>query len=246
MTDKLKVEDYMTHDVITVSPEDTVADVIDLIHKTEHDGFPVVKNGKVEGYVSSMDLLSSGQDYPVSTIMSTDLVVAHPDMYLTDAARVMFRTGVSKLLVVNDAGCLVGILSNADVIRSQIERADPQKVWKLKKTLEVIHDIKVSVKRDKVLIDQLVPTQPKIHVDELEGRIYELKKGLTEPIVVIQKPHKMLLVDGHHRVIAAKKLGIDTMDAYIIVLGKSVPLGMERTAKDAGLHSLDDVKILDY
>ena len=246
MTDKLKVEDYMTQDVITVSPEDTIADVIDIIHKTDHDGFPVVKNGKVEGYISSMDLLSSFQEDQVSKVMSKDLVVAHPEMYLTDAARVMFRNGVSKLMVVNDAGYLEGILSNADVIRSQIERADPQKVWKLKKTLEIIHGIKVTVKHDKVLIDQLVPTQPKIHLDELEGRTYELKKGLTEPIVVIKKPNKMLLVDGHHRVIAAKKLGIEAMDAYILVLDKSVPLGMERTAKDAGLLSLDDVKILNY
>ncbi|MDD2665393.1 MAG: CBS domain-containing protein [Methanocellales archaeon] len=246
MADKLKVEDYMTQDVITVSPEDTIAEVIDLIHKTDHDGFPVVKNGKVEGYIASMDLLSSDQADQVSKVMSKDLVVAHPDMYLTDAARVMFRKGVSKLMVVNDDGYLEGILSNADVIRSQIERADPQKVWKLKKTLEIIHDIKVSVKHDKVLIDQLVPTQPKIHLDELEGRIYELKRGLTEPIVVIKKPNKMLLVDGHHRVIAAKRLGIDAMDAYIIVMEKNVPLGMERTAKDAGLLSLDDVKILNY
>ncbi|HIH37165.1 MAG TPA: CBS domain-containing protein [Methanocellales archaeon] len=246
MADKLKVEDYMTQDVITVSPEDTIAEVIELIHKTDHDGFPVVKNGKVEGYIASMDLLSSCQADQVSKVMSKDLVVAHPDMYLTDAARVMFRNGVSKLMVVNDDGYLEGILSNADVIRSQIERADPQKVWKLKKTLEIIHDIKVSVKRDKVLIDQLVPTQPKIHLDELEGRIYELKRGLTEPIVVIKKPNKMLLVDGHHRVIAAKRLGIEAMDAYIIVMEKNVPLGMERTAKDAGLFSLDDVKILNY
>ena len=64
--------------------------------------------------------------------------------------------------------------------------------------------------------------------------------------MVIKKPHKMLLVDGHHRVIAAKKLGIEVMDAYIIVLEKSVSLGMERTAKDAGLFSLDDIKILNY
>ncbi len=244
MADKLKVADYMIQDVITVSPEDTIAEVIDLIHKTDHDGFPVIKNGKVEGYIASMDLLSSCQADQVSKVMSKDLVVAHPDMYLTDAARVMFRNGVSKLMVVNDDGYLEGILSNADVIRSQIERADPQKVWKLKKTLEIIHDIKVIVKHDKVLIDQLIPTQPKIHLDELEGRTYELKRGLTEPIVVIKKPNKMLLVDGHHRVIAAKRLGIEAMDAYIIIMEKNVPLGMERTAKDAGLLSLDDVKIL--
>ncbi len=95
-------------------------------------------------------------------------------------------------------------------------------------------------------INQLVPTQSKIYADELEGRTYELKKGMVEPIVVIRKPGKLLLVDGHHRVIAARKLGIDTMDAYILILEKDISLGMEKTARNIGLHSLNDIKILDY
>ncbi|MDI6888646.1 MAG: CBS domain-containing protein [Methanocellales archaeon] len=246
MTDKLKVADYMTHDVVTVSPKNTVADVINLIRKTEHESFPVVENGKVIGYISSADLLRRNPKDRISKIMSTDLIVANPAMDLTDAARVMFRTGFSKLPVVDDEGRLVGLLSNSDVIRSQIERATPEKVWKLKRTLETVHDTKINVERGEVTINQLVPTQPKIYADELEGRIYELKKGLTEPLVVIQKPNRMVLVDGHHRVVAAKKLGIDMMDAYILTLEKDVPLGMERTARDIGLHSLADINILDY
>jgi len=75
----------------------------------------------------------------------------------------------------------------------------------LKKTLEAIHNIHVDVMRESVNIDELIPTQPKVYADELDGRIYELKKGLAEPIVVIRKTNKLILVDGHHRVIAAKK-----------------------------------------
>ncbi len=246
ITDKLKVADYMTHDVVTVSPDDTVEDVIDIICKTEHESFPVVENGKVIGYISSADLLRRNPKDPISKLMSTDLIVTNPAMDLTDAARVMFRTSFSKLPVVDDEGHLVGLLSNSDVIRSQIERATPEKVWKLKRTLETIHNIGIKVGRSEVAINQLVPTQPKIYADELEGRIYELKKGLTEPLVVIQKPNRIVLVDGHHRVVAAKKLGIDVMDAYTLTLEKDIPLGMEKTARDAGLYSLDDIKILDY
>ncbi|ATZ61597.2 MAG: CBS domain-containing protein [Methanosarcinales archaeon Met12] len=246
MTDKLKVGDYMTYDVDIVSPDSTVADVIGLIERTGHESFPVVRNGKVDGYVTSTDLLLCGQNDKISKVMSTDLVLAHQEMDLADAARVMFRTGMSKLPVVDKHGKLIGLLSNADVIRSQIERADPKKVWKLKRTLETIHDVKISVANDKVAINQLVPTQSKIYADELEGRTYELKKGMVEPIVVIRKPGKLLLVDGHHRVIAARKLGIDTMDAYILILEKDISLGMEKTARNIGLHSLNDIKILDY
>ncbi|MCZ7372109.1 MAG: CBS domain-containing protein [Candidatus Methanoperedens sp.] len=60
MADHTKVKDYMTTDVNTVSPEDTVRDVIKLIKKTGHDGFPVVQDNKVIGYISAADMLEKG------------------------------------------------------------------------------------------------------------------------------------------------------------------------------------------
>ncbi|MDP2845837.1 MAG: CBS domain-containing protein [Candidatus Methanoperedens sp.] len=246
MTDHPKVKDYMTQEVDTVSPEDTVKDVIDLIRKTGHDGFPVVEDSNVTGYVSAAGLLEKRLGEKISNVMSRDVLVADTDMDMSDVARVIFRSGKSKLPVVDTNGHLRGIITNSDVIRSHIERTSPQKVWTLKKTLEAIHNIHVDVSRETVNIDELVPTQPKVYADELDGRIYELRKGLAEPIVVIKKPDKLILVDGHHRVIAAKKLGIKTMDAYVILLSNEIHLGMEKTALSAGLHTLSDIKILDY
>ncbi|MCE8424992.1 MAG: CBS domain-containing protein [Candidatus Methanoperedens sp.] len=246
MTDHPKVKDYMTQEVDTVSPGNTVREVIDLIRKTGHDGFPVIEDGKVTGYVSASNLLEKKTNDLVSSVMSKDVLVADTEMDMNDAARVIFRSGKSKLPVVDDNSHLRGIITNSDVIRSHIERTSPQKVWTLKKTLEAIHNIHADVVRETVNIDELVPTQPKVFADELDGRIYELKKGLAEPIVVIKKTHKLLLVDGHHRVIAAKKLGIKTMEAYVIPLGDEVHLGMEKTAESGGLHTLSDIKILDY
>jgi IMP dehydrogenase len=246
MTDKLKVGDYMTGKVVTVSPDDTVMDVIKLTRETGHDGFPVTQDRKVVGYISSLDMLLCETDELIRNVMSKKLIVAHPDMDINEVARVIFRLGVSKLPVVDDKGILVGIITNSDVIRSQIERADPQKVWKLKKTLETLHNVSIIVNRGDVEIDGLKPTQSKIFADELEGRIYELKKGLAEPIIVIKKPNRYILVDGHHRVVAAKRLGIKMVDAYILELSKDIPLGMEKSARDAGLNTIDDIEILDY
>ncbi len=246
MADHTKVRDYMTEEVDTVSPQDTVKDVINLIRRTGHDGFPVVEDGKVTGYVSASCLLEKNSLEKVSDVMSRDVLVADTEMDMSDVARVLFRSGKSKLPVIDTDGNLRGIITNSDVIRSHIERTSPQKVWTLKKTLEAIHNIHVDVVREAVNIDELVPTQPKVYADELDGRIYELRKGLAEPIVVIRKPNKLILVDGHHRVIAAKKLGIKSMDAYVIPLGDEITLGMEKTAASAGLHTLSDIKILDY
>jgi IMP dehydrogenase len=178
--------------------------------------------------------------------MSRNIIVAHPHMEINEVARVIFRLGVSKLPVVDDTGRLVGIITNSDVIRSQIERADPAKVWKLKKTLETVHNVDITVTRGEVNINDLVPTQSKIFADELEGRIYELKKGLAEPIIVIHKPNTWLLADGHHRVVAAKRLGIQKIDAYILQVPKEIKLGMEKTAAQSGLRKLEDIEVLDF
>ena len=244
--EQVRVRDYMTTQVMVVHPNDRIEDVIELIKETGHDGFPVVDGDEVVGYVSSKDIILKPGAKFVRDVMNRDVVVALENMPLSDAGRVMFRTGKNKLPVIDDKNRLVGILTNTDILRSHIERSSPKKVWKFKKALEIVHKVGVKVRRGKVRISQLTPTQPRIYADELEGRVYELKQGLTEPLIVIKKPDKLLLVDGHHRVVAAKKLGIEELDAYILELEKDVPLGMEKIARDTGLQTIDDIRIMDY
>lgn len=240
------VRDYMTVEVATVSPDDTVDAVAARIAETGHDGFPVCDGRRVEGFVTARDLLVAADNDPIFKVMSTDLIVAHPEMPVNDAARVILRSGIQKLPVVDDAGNLVGIISNADVIRSQIERATPEKVGKLMRTLESIHGISVRQERRSVRLVELTPTQTKVYADELEGRAYELERGLAEPLVVIDTATSLLLADGHHRVLAAQRLGIDQMDAYVIVVDEPVELGMQRTAEKEGLRTIDDIRVVDY
>ena len=244
---RAKVKDYMTREVATVSPDETVEAVATRIVESEdHNGFPVTQGRRVEGFISARDLLLVDGDEPLFKVMTEDLIVAHPEMKVTDAARVILRSGIQKLPVVDDAGNLVGIISNADVIRSQIERATPEKVGKLKRTLETIHGIEAEEERRTVALADLTPTQGKVYADELEGRQYELERGLAEPLVVIDNAEELLLADGHHRVMAAQRVGIDEMDAYVIVLPRRIDLGMAKTAKKEGLESLADVDVVDY
>ena len=254
---KPRVREYMTRDVATVSPDATVREVAARIAESdEHSGFPVAERRRVEGFVSARDLLLEDDDEPIFKVMTTDLIVAHPAMKVTDAARVILRSGIQKLPVVDDAGNLVGIISNADVIRSQIERATPEKVGKLKRTLEHIHGIDLGEQRRKVPLDELIPTQGKVYADELEGRRYELERGLAEPLVVIDNggvldagesaEGQLLLADGHHRVKAAERLDVEEMDAYVLVVEVPVELGMATTAEKEGLSSLADIEVVDY
>jgi predicted transcriptional regulator len=244
--DKKKVKDYMTYDVVTIDAKGTVKDVIDTIKRTQHDGFPVVDGREVVGYISARDLLFEYPNTPVERIMSKHLIVADPDMSINDAARVIFRSGIQKLPVVDDNNHLIGIISNADVIRSQIEHVSPEKVFNFMETIRTLHGIEPILKRGSVPVDNLLPTQSKIYEDELEGRMYEIKKGLAEPLIVVKRPGKLILVDGHHRAVAAKRLGLQKLDAYVIEISEDIELGMEKTARAMNLRTLEDIRVLDY
>ena len=244
---KPTVQDYMTRDVATVAPDDTVGDVAHRVAESDdYSGFPVCEGRHVEGFVNAQDLLLEADQEHIFRVMTTDLLVAHPEMALTDAARVILRSGIQRLPVVDNAGNLVGIISNADVIRSQIERATPGKVDKLMRTLENIHGVDVCQQRREVCLADLTPTQGRVYADELQGRRYELERGLAEPLVVIDTDEGLLLADGHHRVKAANRLGVETMDAYVILIDEPVELGMAETARKENLESIADIDAVDY
>ncbi|MCL2156533.1 MAG: CBS domain-containing protein [Methanobrevibacter sp.] len=242
------VRDYMTKDVISVKSDTLNEEIIAIMKETGHDGFPVLnKKNKIVGIITAFDLLLkewADKDY-VKDIMSPDVVVAEEDMAISDASRVMFRQGISRLPVVGRNGKIKGIITNTDMIRSHIERSTPTKVNYFKKTLEQLYGIKTDLKRKKIKTLDLRPTQDKVYADELQGRVYELKKGLAEPTIVVKTGDRWILVDGHHRAVAAAKLGCDEIDSYVIDLKKDLELGMERTADNNGIYTFDDIEIID-
>ena len=247
----VKVEEYMTKDVTVVKPNDTVKKIIKLIKKTGHDTFPVVnENNKLVGIISIHDVFDSPKSETIEGLMTKidNMILTRPEASIRDVGRIMFRTGFSKLPVVDKDNKVVGIITNTDVIRSQIEKTTPMKLNKLIQTYKNL-GYEVSVVEDTIPIDKIKPTQSKIYEDELYGRAYELKKGLAEPIIVIKTnatKDKYILIDGHHRAVACyfKKIS-SVLDAYVIRINTNSKLGIEKTAEKQGLSSLKDVKIID-
>lgn len=243
-TEKKVVSEYMTKEVYTLDAAQTVKDVVALIRESHHDGFPVLSRGKVVGMISARDVVGAAASAPVAPLMRPVILKVQVNDAMTDVARKMFRFCVEKLPVVDDDGIFVGIVSNADIIRSQIERVTPEKVFQYIETIRKLYGLDPHLSRGEVPVRELIPTQDKVYLDELDGRTYEINKGLAEPLIVVHRKDKYILVDGHHRAVAANRLHLASLDAYIIDVDSDEELGIEKTSRSMRLWSLDDVKIL--
>ncbi|MBO5430855.1 CBS domain-containing protein, partial [Methanocorpusculum sp.] len=173
--EKKQVSNYMTHDVVSVEASQTVGDVIRLIKTTGHDGFPVVRGGRVVGYISARDIIGEHPEIRADQRMTRHAITATPTTTVTEVARRIFRTGIQKLPIVDSAMQLKGIISNMDVIRSQIERVTPEKVFNFQRALKTLYGVGSTLKREAVPVSAVHPTQSAVHQDELEGRMYELQ-----------------------------------------------------------------------
>ena len=115
------VKDYMTKNVISVSPDTPTEEIITLMKKSHHNSYPVVKNNRLVGMVTAFDIVAKDWKENVSGMMSTKLVVANENLSINDASRVMFRRGISRMPVVDEKGALVGIITNTDMILMEKE-----------------------------------------------------------------------------------------------------------------------------
>lgn len=245
MTDYKKVKDYMTENVITVDPDMPITEIKEIIRQTGHDGFPVEKNDQIVGMITASDILIRDLKPTVQGMMSDDIVIANGELSINDAARVMFRMGISRLPVTDDNNKVLGLITNTDILRSHIERSTPEKVNQYRKTLEDLYEVKTSLHKEKIPISKLKPTQDKVYADELEGRTYEIERGLAEPIISVKtSDDKYLVVDGHHRLVASTRMGNDEILAYVITLNKPIKLGIEKTAEKNGIFTIADIEII--
>jgi len=242
------VADYMVTSVRSVEPTVTVKEVSRMISESNLHGFPVTKKGYLVGFITAKELLrfTDRPDSKIKDVMRMGTHCAVPEMSIDDAMRVLFRYGLRNLPVIDKHGKLIGIISNIDVVRSHIERSRPSKVLSVKTFLEQQNGIHLKMVTGDIPLSEVLPTQKEVFMDELIGRQYELKKGLNEPLIVVKRRGGYLVVDGHHRIMAAKMMGAKTFNAVILEPDNyDVKLGLERTAEKWGLHSLDDIKIIE-
>ena len=247
----VRVKDYMVLEVEHLRDTTTVREAIERLTRSRHHGLPVTDAaGKLVGFVSAKELLRHANEgtTALARIIRPGTYTASPDTGLDDATRIMFRFGLRDLPIIDASGRLCGILSNLDIVRSHFERASPAKADTLMHLLSERYGLPFSFHRGLVPIERLTPTQWKVYEDELAGRRYELERGLAEPVLVVQKGDTWILVDGHHRALAAREMGLAQLQAFVLTRDRPEEFarsqtGFEKLAAEHHLRTIDDIEI---
>jgi CBS domain-containing protein len=122
------VREVMTESVVTADPHSTVREIAELMRDRGVGSVVLVDSGRPVGFITDRDLamsvLAEGRDASdhASDHASTPVIAADPDMEVDEAAHLMTRQGVRRLVVV-EASFLVGVVT-LDDLASRLTDAD--------------------------------------------------------------------------------------------------------------------------
>lgn len=131
------VRERMHHPVITVYPDTTMPDALELMNREHIRRLPVINNrGQVVGIVSENDLLKASpsqattlsvweareltRKITMDEIMTRNVIMVNDDIPLEEAARVMADNDISGLPVLR-GGKLVGMITETDLFKAFLE-----------------------------------------------------------------------------------------------------------------------------
>ena len=117
-----KFESGMVHDPIFVSPTRSVKELIDLMTKHNFSGVPVVDGDHLVGIVTSRDIrFETNLSLPISAVMTPKerLVTVKEGAAREEIQALLHKHRIEKLLVVNDAFCLRGLITVKDIQKAK-------------------------------------------------------------------------------------------------------------------------------
>jgi len=118
-------------EVISVAPDQTVADAVALLAERRIGAVPVIAGGEVVGVFSERDViygLAQGESVLGRTVgeaMTTPAVTVAPGDAVLGALSLMTRRRLRHLPVVED-GRVVGLVSIGDLVKYRIDRIEAE------------------------------------------------------------------------------------------------------------------------
>jgi CBS domain-containing protein/anti-sigma regulatory factor (Ser/Thr protein kinase) len=126
---ELRVQEVMTTDVITVTPQTPMRELQEILRARQISGAPVVKDEKLVGVISLADLIQALEAGKMDQSVGERMTPAPQVLYASDmvisAIRKLERTDYGRFPVTSrSTGKLVGILTRGDIIRGTLTQLD--------------------------------------------------------------------------------------------------------------------------
>lgn len=116
---EIQVKDFMQTDLITLTPEATIDEAIEVLKSKSLSGIPVVdKTHKIIGIVTDYDLLIQAGHYPGNHKIkySTKLFTVHSDTTLKEILITFYKYKLRRVPVCDAFQKLLGMVSRKDVL----------------------------------------------------------------------------------------------------------------------------------
>src|SRR5262245_43991817 len=118
----MKVKDVMTTSVETVAPSSSIQAAAERMKTLDVGPLPVCENDRLVGMVTDRDITTravaqgfGGSAGSVRDVMTPDVVYCFEDQEVAEAARLMKKHQIRRLVVLNQDKRLVGIVSLGDL-----------------------------------------------------------------------------------------------------------------------------------
>ena len=119
----MKINDVMTRDVRTISPDQTASEAATFMLNEDAGSIPVTDGDRLVGMITDRDIAvrgvakGYGPDTPVRDLMTTGVICARMDDDISEIASRMSDEQVRRIPVTDDQGRLCGIVSLGDLAR---------------------------------------------------------------------------------------------------------------------------------
>jgi CBS domain-containing protein len=129
-----KVGNLMSVDPVVIDAEAPVSEAERLLKSYRISGLPVVQDGGLVGVLSQTDLLNAhsseliGANWDrvkVRHLMSRPAVTVHLSTSVERAARLMLDEHIHRVVVIDDEGVPVGVLTTSDLLHVLLRDEEP-------------------------------------------------------------------------------------------------------------------------
>ncbi|MBN8520351.1 MAG: IMP dehydrogenase [Alphaproteobacteria bacterium] len=118
-----RYESGMVVNPITISPDATLGDALDMMKRYAISGIPVteVRSGKLVGILTNRDVrFAENMAQPIRELMTSEgLVKVYNKVTKEDARKLLHKHRIEKLLVVDDAERCIGLVTVKDIEKAQ-------------------------------------------------------------------------------------------------------------------------------